>query len=196
MRNANWEDLNLVVDIILETFRENPGVLWMFKDDCNKSACLRKLATYAFVKAMNREGVFISSNDKGVALCFPWDKKIFSIKEIILELKFALTCIGLFKLKKVLKREKIRKSIRPSDGKYLYFWFFGVSSGGDRAAWELKNGLMKLSSVLKYPIYMETTVKRNVWVYERIGFKTYHEWHDEKDHIHFWFMKWQQSGSV
>ncbi|MFZ9660898.1 MAG: hypothetical protein ACO29O_03390 [Chitinophagaceae bacterium] len=191
MRNATWKDRELVVDIILKTFNENPGVLWMFRKNCDKAICLKRLAEYAFIKSLNRNGVFISANEKGVAFCYQWDLKIFSLKELIMELKFAITCIGIFNLRKVLQREAIRKSIRPSDGKYLYFWFFGVASGGDRAAWELKDGLREWAKELNYPIYLETAVERNVWVYQRIGFKTYHEWHDEQKQIHFWFMKWE-----
>lgn len=191
MRKATWEDKTLVVKIILETFKDNPGVLWMFRDQCDTSVCLKRLADFAFVKSMNRDGVYVSDNNKGVALCYQWDLKYFSWRELMIELKFAISCIGLFKLSKVLKRESVRKSIRPADGRYLYFWFFGVGDGGDRAAWDLKNGLMQMAKKIHYPIYLETTVLRNVMVYQRIGFKTYQQWHDDKNNIHFWFMKWE-----
>ncbi len=55
--------------------QENPGICWMFKKWGNIKKHIKNLADYAFIKSFVRDGVFISSDEKGVALCFRYDKK-------------------------------------------------------------------------------------------------------------------------
>lgn len=191
MRKAKESDLEKVVDIVTTTFEENPGVNWMFGKKSNNKKGIRRLAKYAFYKALNRDGVYISSNEKGVALCYRFDKKAFSIKETYYQLKFALLTIPLNRIRKVLKRESYRNSIRLGSGKFYYFWFLGVLPEGKGAGIELKNALFTIAKKENTPIYLETTLKRNVSIYERIGYQVYHYWKDDKKGIEFWFMKWE-----
>ena len=191
MRKVTKNDEEKVVDIITATFLENPGVNWLLRKGGSKEKKVRTLAAYAFIKAFLRDGVYLSSNEKGVALCYKYNLKIFSLKEFLYELKFALFAIDLRRVRKVLQREAYRKSIRPLSGEYLYFWFFGVLPGGEGAAYELGRAIFKKAQVEKTPIYLETAMERNQRIYERFGFRTYHYWEDKKENIQFWFMKWE-----
>jgi hypothetical protein len=136
LRKVTKNDEEKVVGIITATFLENPGVNWLLRKGGSKEKKVRTLAAYAFIKAFLRDGVYLSSNEKGVALCYKYNLKIFSLKEFLYELKFALFAIDLRRVRKVLQREAYRKSIRPLSGEYLYFWFFGVLPGGEGAAYE------------------------------------------------------------
>jgi len=193
MRLAQPTDKHKVVDIIVTTFSQNPGVNWLLKKQGNHTKKLKRLAEFVFIKALKREGVFLSSNEKGVAICYQFNKMSFSLSEIYHELRFVITSVSLFRLHKVLKSESYRKKSRPGDGNYLYFWFLGVMDGGEKAVFELRDGIFKLAEEKGLPIYLETAVERNKVAYERYGFETYHIWTDEKEDIKFWFMRWNPS---
>ena len=189
MRPATKSDKKLVVQIITETFEQNPGVNWLLKQGGDRKKKIKRLAEFTFVKARIRNGVFVSSNSKGVAICYKFNVRKFSLSELYYELKFSLTSINISRIPKVLKRENYRKKQRPQSGKYLYFWFLGVLSGGGNAVFELRDGIFEMAKNEHLPIYMETAVERNKLIYERYGFRTYHFWNDEKEKIRFWFMK-------
>ena len=190
MRLAQTCDKQKVVEIIVNTFRQNPGVNWLLRKGGNHTKKLERLSEYVFIKAFNRDGVFLSFNEKGVAVCYRYNHKRFSVAEIFSELRFVFTSVSLFRLHKVLKRETYRSKKRPTDGNYLYFWFLGVMDGGEKAAFELRDGIFQMAEEMRLPIYLETAVERNKVAYERYGFKTYHFWNVEKENIKFWFMKW------
>jgi hypothetical protein len=136
-----------------------------------------------------REGAWISDNDSGVALCYLFNKKVFSPREIISMLWFAVSSISFSRYPEVRYRELYREKQRPPDGNYLYFWFFGVTGEGGRAAWELGRGILEEADRLQLPVYLETAIPRMKPIYERFGFSTYHYWEDKEKDIRFWFMK-------
>ncbi len=191
MRKATKADMNIVVDIITTTFAKNPGVNWMLKKKSDSAKQIKRLAQYAFIKSYLRDEVYISSNEKGVALCYKFNRKRFSLIELWYQIKFAFTSINFFKLPKVLKRESYRRKIRPNSGKYLYFWFLGVLPEGKGAGIELKNSIFQDAIKHNLSIYLETSLKRNQKIYERIGFTTYNYWENKPENIQFWFMKWE-----
>lgn len=191
MHLAKKKDRIKVVNIIAETFENNPGVNWMFSAKGNRTKRIKRLADYAFIKCYNRNGVLISSNGKGVALFYRSDKKKISLREIYYEIRFGLLSIKLTKLKEVLQRESFRKSKRPKNEPYYYFWFLGVLKEGANSGFELNKGLINIANKEHMPIYLETSVARNKLIYERIGYETYDYWEDDVRDIKFWFMKRQ-----
>ncbi len=195
MNPATRSDKNLVVAIITDTFAKNPGVNWLLRTGGDRRKKIKRLAEFAFIKALIRKGVFISSNKKGVAICYPFNRNKFSFIEMFYELRFAITSIKLSHLPHVLKREAYRKKQRPASGKYLYFWFLGVLPGGEKAVYELKDAIFEFAEKEKLPIYLETSMERNKTIYERYGFQTFHFWNDEKENIKFWFLKWEPENS-
>ena len=191
MRLGTKYDKDLVEKIISITFAKNPGVNWLLRKGGDRNKKIGRLANWVFIKAFLRSGIFISSNEKGLAVCYKFNNNKFSIIEIYYQLRFVFTSINLSRLVKVLRRESYRKNIRPKSGEYLYFWFFGVLPGGEKAGFELKDAIFDKAKEVNLPVYLETAVKRNKIIYERYGFKTYHYWLDEKEDIEFWFMKWK-----
>ncbi|RLD28974.1 MAG: hypothetical protein DRI75_05060, partial [Bacteroidetes bacterium] len=151
----------------------------------------KRLADYAFIKCYNRNGVLISTNGKGVALFYRSDKKIFSLQEIYFQIRFGILSIKLTKLKQVLQRESFRKSKRPKNEPYYYFWCLGVLKEGANAGFDLNKGVINIANKEHIPIYLETSVERNKLIYERIGYETYDYWQDDAKGIKFWFMKRQ-----
>ncbi len=174
------------VTIIAKTFDANPSVNIVIGDKGNRRKKIRRLAEFAFVKAINRQGAYLSDNKKGTALCFRSDVKSFSLSEIYYEARFAFS-IPVRKVFQTMKRESYLKKNR-IEGEYLYFWFLGVEKGGGQAGFEMKDYLFQLSKDIQLPIILETSVKRNKYIYERYGFRVYHEWSDSGGGKPLWFM--------
>lgn len=189
MRQAGKNDMDLVVDIFSNTLDKNPGINWMLKKGKRHKDQIRRLAQYAFYKAYLRKGVFISSNEKGAALCFKFNYKTFSLVEIAYVLRFVITSVSLKHIPKILKLESYKRSKRPESGEYLYFWFFGVMKDGQEAGFELKNSIFQKSVKDNLPIYAETSLERNKIVYERFGFETFHYFEDDSINLKYWFMR-------
>lgn len=174
------------VRIIADTFDANPSVNIVIGDKGNRQKKIRRLADYAFVKALNRNGAYLSDNKMGTALCFASTAKSFSLFEIYYEVRFAFS-IPIRKVFQTLKRESYIKKNR-IEGDHLYFWFLGVQKGGGQAGFDLKDHLFEVSRMKNLPIILETSVERNKTIYERYGFKVYHEWADSGGGKTLWFM--------
>lgn len=183
---ANREHKKDSVRIIADTFDANPSVNIVIGDKGNRRKKISRLADYAFVKALNREGAYLSSNKMGTALCFSSNVKAFSLREIYYEIRFAFS-IPVKKVFQTLKRESYIKKNRIEED-HLYFWFLGVQKGGGKAGFEMKDYLFELSEKKGLPIILETSVERNKMIYERYGFEVYHEWSDSGGGKPLWFM--------
>ena len=180
-----------VIDIISETFDDNAMINFIVKQDKHRSNRIRRLAEYAYNRCARRQGVYISQDGQGVALCYKFNQK-GSWKDIIDQIKLVFGVIGVNRIREAQLREKFRNGIRQSDGNFLYFWFLGVSrkSEGMEAVKELRNRIFEESQKREIPIYLETTIPKNKKVYERYGFKTIHEWQvPNSEGITMWFMR-------
>jgi hypothetical protein len=191
MKLATYSDRKKVIEIIAHTFSANPGVNWLLKKGGNHEKKIRRMASYAFMRSYLRNGAFLSENEKGVALCYKFNTRVFSLTGLFYELRFALTSINLARLPAVLKRESYRRKQRPGSGEYLYAWFLGVMPGGGNAVFEIRDEMFSLAREENLPIYLETAMDRVRMGYERYGFETYHYWEDREEDIKFWFMKWE-----
>jgi hypothetical protein len=187
MIEAQLQDKNDAVKIIVETFDTNPSVNIVIGDKGNRRKKISRLADYAFIKSINRNGAYLSNNKKGAAFCYRTNHGSSNFKELVYEIRFALS-IPLKKVLQTLKRESYIKKFRFQED-HLYFWFLGVEKGGGEAVYEIKDYLFQLSEKENLPILLETSVERNKTIYERYGFKVYHEWPDSGNGKTLWFMK-------
>ena len=186
MTLATPEDKKEAVQIITNTFDQNPSVNIVIGSGGNHRKKIGRLGNYAFIKAFNRNGAYLSSNRKGAALCFESEAKGTNFAEFWAEFPFAIS-IPPKKVIQTLKRESYIKKHR-FEGKHLYFWFLGVEKDGGQAVFELKEHLFELSKQKQLPILLETSVERNRSVYERYGFEVYHTWKDSGGGKALWFM--------
>lgn len=184
MPKASSEQMERVLEILSNSFRNNPSVDSVINSQRDKLNQIDVLVNYAYWKARNRDGVFISEDERGVALCFKSDQQRINLKELVAELSFA-RAISFKKAIQAVKREKEIKRKRISDP-HLYFWFFGAEPGGNDAR-ELKNEIFRWSEKSKLPILAETSVSRNKEIYQRFGFKVYDEYIDQNGTL-LWFM--------
>lgn len=186
MIETSEKQRDTAVQIITETFDANPSVNIVIGDGGNRRKKISRLADYAFTKALNRKGSFISSNEKGAALCFRSDIGKSNLKEFLYEVRFAVS-IPIKKVFQTLRRESYLKKYRYSDV-HLYFWFLGVYRDGDGAVYELKDHIFDWSDREQLPILLETSVPRNRDIYLRYGFEIYHTWEDSGGGAPLWFM--------
>ena len=91
MIQATEKERARAVNLITETFDANPSVNIVIGDGGNRKKKISRLADYAFTKALNRNGSFLSSNSEGVALCFKSNEGKSNLKEILYEIKFAFS---------------------------------------------------------------------------------------------------------
>lgn len=186
MIQATYENKTLSVQIITEAFDTNPSVNIVIGDKGNRKKKISRLADYAFVKSLNRDGAYLSDNKKGTALCFRSNTGSSDFKEFMFELRFAFS-IPIKKVFQTLKREGYIKKHR-YQGDHLYFWFLAVEKDGGKAVFEMKDYLFDLSEKEELPILLETSVERNKVIYERYGFNVYHTWPDSGNGKTLWFM--------
>ena len=107
MRKAQKSDLSLVVEILSSSFDENPSVNWVVKQDRKIGKRIQVLCKYAFLTALARGGVYISSDEKGVALCYKYNEKKESLTDYWNQLILALRAIGLKRIPEVLNENRI-----------------------------------------------------------------------------------------
>lgn len=188
VRSCSINDIETAAGIIASTFKSNHGVCWLLKHGGKKPQELKKLAEYAFVKALRSQGAYIADSKDGIALCYQNSKSRFSFTELYYQLRFVLTSIRLSHLPKILKRESYRKKVRSQFKDYIYFWFLGVIPKEQNVGFELKNKVIEKARKLNLPICLETSSIRHKLIYERLGFETYHFWENKKEDIRFWFM--------
>ncbi|UKN03500.1 hypothetical protein K6119_08230 [Paracrocinitomix mangrovi] len=178
MKKASINDLDKVVNILTQSFMENPSVLNAVKPGKNIEKRVRELAIYAVKTGLLREGVYLSDDDTTAAVCYHYNIRKEGLKDYFNQIRLVAKSIGILRVPGMLKKEGYLKKIRPSHDNFLYFWFLGTSKEGigKGGAQEIAKGIEQLSIEKQLPIYLETSVPKNKRVYERFGFETYHEW--------------------
>jgi len=189
MRKATKADRKLVVDIISNSFEDNLSVNWVIKNDRKRMKRISVLAEYAFNTVLRKDGIYVSSDEEGVIMFYKQNAYKETFADYIDQAKLALQAVTLPRVLEVLKRESYKDNIRPSDGEFIYCWFYGVrnSARGKGAAIELKNFIFDEADKMNLPIFLETSMTKNLIAYERYGFETFHEWEENEKKL--WFMK-------
>lgn len=189
--NITAADKQTVIEIIAGSMGRLPGIKWIVGDNPRTmEKRLRALADFVFETAFPGDGIYLSSDRKGVAVFFRHEEKK-SLRDIWNLLKFAVRCTGVSRAYRIYKCESYILSKRPPPGTYLYFWIFGVlpSARGNGSALELKDIILSESARQQLPIFLETSHLRNKRVYERYGFEVYHEWQVPGRDFRYWFMR-------
>lgn len=171
MRVANWDDQDVVVDIISQSFDENKSINFVAKQDKKRKERIQLLIRYSFFQGMNFGKVYLSDDNKGACIVlFPNQKKT-TFGSVIWDLKLAFKCIGASRVLKVLKRESGIKAKQPTDKNFVHLWYIGVYPDSQQKG----IGSSLLSNILKkYPdemFYLETSTAENLPFYKKYNFK-------------------------
>lgn len=176
MIRAQNSDKDLIVSILVSSFDDNKSVNYIIKQDGKRVERIKQLMEYSYDVCNLFGDIFLSENKKGCALLIFPDKKRTTTQSILLDAKFAFTCLGLSNINKALKREAKIKQVHP-DGLLYYLWFIGVDSYNQNKGIgsRLLKDLIIEAKKQNRTICLETSTLKNVPWYEKFGFLIYHE---------------------
>jgi len=172
---ADVKDKKLVVDILTSAFipkKENNSINLVVKQDKNRIQRMRVLMGYLFDRAMLFGAVFISDNKKACLLLnYPHKEKI-TCQTMQLDLQLAVQCIGIERVFKVLKRQRVARRNYPKE-KYIKPIIVGVESeingkgSAARLIIEVKNHYVNN----QLPVVIDAASEDNVRLYKKFGFR-------------------------
>ena len=120
--------------------------------------------------------VWISEDEQACALVLVPDKKKTSLIAILWDITLAFSVIGINRIGPVLGRESKIKSFHPNEP-FSYLWFIGVKPElqNKGKGSQLLGQIIQKSKEEKRPIYLETSVERNLPWYKNHGFEVYNK---------------------
>lgn len=179
------------MNLIAKTFHEIPNIQFLIRNLKYKKKFVKRLAGYAFDIAIEQNGVFISNNGKGVAICFDPLKNHKLIRFWWLQIKLIFTTLNLWRLPTIIRHNKAVEAKRQNKAGQLYFWFFAADPRElpKISAPELTREIFHMADVSQKNIYCETTLVKNKVVYERFGFETYDTWFNSENGITVYFLR-------
>lgn len=180
-----------IINNVATLLKEIPSSMEVVKNDSKSDERFHYLATHMVDKALKKDALIISKNQKGFAILFKTSKKEENFwKELPEELGLVWNVTGIKNALKILKTQKFIKSQRPQEGEYLYCWFWGIledSRGADKQVGkEMKDEFYRQANLYNIPLYAETRMRQNALVYQRFGFELFNEWqHPSGDTMYF-----------
>lgn len=174
MIRARYADKGLVVNILAASFHDNQSVNYILKQGAKRAGRLRKLMEYAFDVCYLFGDVFLSDDEKGCALILMPDQKKITLKKIALDIRLVLSVTGLSNVRKAMRREARINGLHPKSPFY-YLWFIGVdpTAQGEGAGSKLLQEVINEAFSKGRPVFIETSVLRNIPWYEKFGFTVY-----------------------
>ncbi len=190
MRAATKEDRQLIENIIIESFRDNANLNFMIRPIGKKEKMLKRIATYAYRFAFKREGIYITSDNKGLVICCEQPITL-DLEDYFNQFRLILGALNLRKILKIFHRDAYIKSVRPQEERAMYIWCLALRNDVrfNRTAVEIKNFVFEKATNAQLPIYVETALWKNKIAFERFGFETYHYWESASFALKTWFMR-------
>ena len=180
-----------IIQNVATLLKEIPSSMELVKDDSKRDQRFHYLATHMVDKALKKDALIISENQKGFAILFKTSKNDDNFwQELPEQLGLVWNVTGITKALKILKTQKYIKSQRPQEGEYLYCWFWGIlegSRGADKQVGkEMKDEFYRQANLYNIPLYAETRMRQNSLVYQRFGFELFNTWeHPSGDTMYF-----------
>jgi len=174
MFKAQSQDRSFITHLLAQSFDDNKSVNYIIPQDHHRSKRLLRLMEYSFDYCQLHGNVFFSDHRQGCALVVYPHKAKSSLRSTLLDLRLITTSVGLANLKKILRREATIKKLHPRVP-FCYLWFIGVSPDAQHKGIgsSLLREILEQCDREALPVYLETSVDRNVPWYEQFGFKVY-----------------------
>lgn len=184
-----------IVESLALAFRDNERIQRLVGNPyISVQSGIKSIMSYAYLMVKKANG-FVEAPFRSTFLLFYRKSELkFSIGDRIRYFYLAIQVIGLMQLKKTFLRERRLKKIREEemlrqgDADFLYIWFLAQRKEEKslKGLFEVKQHVVDESERLQLPVYMETTEKRLVPLYQRHGFVFYITLR-EKSGITTWF---------
>ena len=174
MKTITSENKALAEKIAFIAFKHIAAVNSLVKNDHKKPERLKVLFNFCISVAMEKEGAFLTTDERGVALLFKSWKKLSLSKTITYYFKLINSGIGWVKTPKMLWREYQIQKRRKKD-KHLYFWLLGFDNEIRDIARikEIRDFCFGYSKAEELPIVAEATSQSALNMYTRYGFVVY-----------------------
>lgn len=172
MKQAKFEDKEIVIDILAKSFQDNKSVNYIIKQDKKRLFRIRKLMEYAFEICFLYGAVILSDDKKGCALILYPHKKKTTFRSVLLDARIAFYCCGIVNVIKALKRESKIKALHPKMP-FKHLWFIGVNP--DVQSKGIGSALLNHVIHDNIPVYLETSTLKNLPWYKKHGFDIYSE---------------------
>jgi ribosomal protein S18 acetylase RimI-like enzyme len=129
---------------------------------------------YSFDYCKEFGEVYMSDDGRAFALVLFPEKKKASLKSMMWDAKLASNVIGFSRVMQVLNRETLIKKNHPRQP-ITYLWFIGVDPRlqGKGVGSTLLKTVIEMSERKERPIYLETSVDKNLPWYKSFGFEIY-----------------------
>ena len=160
--------------MLTRSFDGNGSVNYIVRQDDKREQRIRALMEYSVAMCEIFGEVWLSDDRKACALVLYPDRQRASFRTFLLDLRLMFRAIGVGGVKKVKARKAKVAAIRPKE-KMAYLWFIGVDPQHQHAG----HGSRMLQEVLRHsadlPVYLETSMPKNLPWYQRFGFEIYDE---------------------
>jgi len=175
MWKATPSDKSFILDILTRSFDDNKSVNFVVKQDHNRVDRIRNLMDYSFNMCNQFGEVWISDDKQACALVLFPDKKRLTFRTLLWDLKLAFSVVGLDRVTSILRREAMVKANHPKEP-IAYLWFLGVNpqTQGRGVGGALIQELVQRYKKKKRPIYLETSMQKNLPFYKKFGFEIFH----------------------
>lgn len=173
---ATKEDKKDFVNILSEAFLDDPQLRWMLDGKKNGfEKRLKILFSYLFETTLCDGEIYFTKNKKAVAAWQTPPKFNFSFRIIPEAIKFILG-FGIFRVIKIIQMEKIFSKLRDNQNTY-YLFLLGVANSerGKGLSSILIDYQIEKSKQNQYSIFLETSTNKNITIYQKKGFKVFHE---------------------
>ena len=190
MRKATRNDKKRVVQILCESFENNPHFKYLIGERKRKKHKLKLLASYAYGFGMRRNGVFISDNEQGVTIILQSHQLKSGVFDYFCQLTLLFNVFDHRQLFSQIRLEQTIQAIRPRQGNFIYVWFLGVSNEGrgSHAAREMQKFIFQYADSQNLILLLETTELRNKIIYNRLGIREYFQLQLPAKPLTVWFM--------
>jgi ribosomal protein S18 acetylase RimI-like enzyme len=171
MRIATLADVDLIKNILLISFRNDPHVTWLLEESKNKFK-LKVLIDYVVHQTLRRGEIYLSDDNNAVAL---WDferSERMSLHFISRNLAFLIQ-IGVKPVARIVKSEAQVHNNFHKYPHYCHLYMIGVlpEEQGKGLASALMNPMIQRMKERSIPIFLETANLRNVDIHKKKGFK-------------------------
>lgn len=170
MIRAKKEDIPKLISILSRSFDDNKSANFAVK---NKKA-LPKLFKYSVAKGFLCGDVWMNEEKTACAILLD-PKKKSGVQSVWLDFTLIFSVVGLFRMKKVRRKENITEQTLPENVDYIHLWFLGVEPKiqGNGKGTSFLQELIEYYRSSKEAICLETSTLVNIPFYEKQGFSRY-----------------------
>ena len=178
------ENKHIAIDILYSAFKEigiDNSINYVVKQDESRNKRLRFLMHYLVQDALWRGRIFVSDNaDACLLLNYPAPSTIgYALNKLWLNVQLARRTIGISRIGKVLKRQRHLRANHPKEP-HIHPIILGVRHEvqNQGKGFRLVQQVMQEMGDPEYPVFIETTTRENIELYNHLGFEIIRETHN------------------